>query len=332
MSQRPFLGVTIFTLAVVLVFVYVGEVLTRISGEADRGPGVTVAAGSITPEAGEAIFWGKGKCGTCHAVGSRGNSIRGPNQGDPGPLGMAIGARATERAQERAKATGRAFTPTEYLVESVIDPGAYVVEGYKNEMPNPLRPPIGLKPDEVRAVVAYLQTLGGTVDLSAIKLPAGLEAQVTQAAAAEAWSPYVVGDAKAGEQLFFHPESNAGCAKCHVIQGKGGQVGPELTGIAGTRDPRFIVESILEPSKVIASGYEPILVVTKEGRYVTGVIKREDPAVIEIADSQGEVHRIEKGRIGERAPQKTSLMPGNFGEILTVQEFHDLLAFLLTQK
>lgn len=330
--KRPFLSVALFTVAVVLVFVWVGEVLTTISGEGDRRPAAAVTGENITPEAGEGIFWGKGKCYTCHAVGSRGNSIRGPNQGEAGPLGMAIGARAIERAKERGKATGKPFTTADYLVECLVDPGAYVVEGYKNEMPNPLRPPISLKPDEARAVIAYMQSLGGTVDVAAIKFPAGLEAQAAQAATAEAWTPYVPGDPKAGEGLFFAADSNAGCGKCHLINGKGGTVGPELTGVAGTRDPKFIVESILEPSKVIASGYEPVLLITKDGQYITGVIKKEDASVIEVADSQTQVHRIPKSQIQQRSPQKASLMPGNFGEILTVQELHDLLAFLLAQK
>jgi putative heme-binding domain-containing protein len=319
----------VFTVGIVLIFVYVGEVLTRISGETDRRPGAALTAG-VTPEGGEAIFWGKGKCYTCHAVGSRGSAIRGPNQGETGPLGVAIGARAGERAKERTEATGKPYTATDYLVESLVDPGAYVVEGFKNEMPNPLRPPIALSGDEVRAVIAYMQSLGGTVDVAAIRLPDGLEAQAQ--APAEAWTPYLAGDPKAGETLFFAPDSHAGCAKCHTVNGKGGQVGPELTGVAGTRDPRFIVESILEPSKAIASGYEPILVITKEGQYVSGVIRREDAAVLEVADSQAKVHRIPKGQIQQRSPQTTSLMPENFREILTVQELHDLLAFLLAQR
>ncbi|MBI4610971.1 MAG: c-type cytochrome [Candidatus Rokubacteria bacterium] len=330
--RRPFLGVVVFTLAMVLLFVWIGEVITRVSGEGERRASAVVTGGDITPEAGEAIFWGRGKCYTCHAVGNRGASIRGPNQGESGPLGTAIGARAEARARERTKATGRPFTATDYLVESLLDPGAYVVEGYKNEMPNPIRPPISLKPDEVRAVIAYLQSLGGTADVAAIKLPAGLAAQVAQAGKAEEGKPYLPGDPKKGEELFFNPESNAACAKCHAVDGKGGTVGPELTGVAGTRDTRFIIESILEPSKDIASGYEPILVITKEGQYLTGIIKRQDANVIEIVDSQGRAHQVPQSQIQQKAPQKTSLMPENFKEILTVEEFHDLLAFLHTLK
>jgi putative heme-binding domain-containing protein len=198
-------------------------------------------------------------------------------------------------------------------------------------MPNPLRPPIKLSADELRAVIAYLQSLGGNVDVAAIKLPAGVEA-AARAAAVEEWKPYLAGDPKKGETLFFDAGSNAACAKCHAVKEKGGTVGPELTNVAGTRDPQFIIESILDPSKEIASGYEPILIITKGGRYITGVVKKEDAGAVEVADSQGELRRIPKGEIEQRSPQKTSLMPGNFKEILTVEELHHLLAFLLTLK
>ncbi|MBI5628324.1 MAG: hypothetical protein HY953_05350, partial [Candidatus Rokubacteria bacterium] len=137
--RRPFLGVVVFTVAVVLAIVAVGELITRISGEGGRRAAAVITAGNITPEAGESVFWGKGKCSTCHAVGSRGNSIRGPNQGAPGPLGIPIGARAEERARERAKATGKPYPATDYLVESLLEPGADGVRGFMNEMPDPRR-------------------------------------------------------------------------------------------------------------------------------------------------------------------------------------------------
>ncbi|MBI4592893.1 MAG: c-type cytochrome [Candidatus Rokubacteria bacterium] len=330
--RSPFLRVAIFTVGLVAVFVWIGDLITRISGEGTRPPLAAVGAGTVTPEAGEAVFWGKGKCSTCHAAGSRGSSIRGPNQGASGPLGLAIGARAEERARERAKATGKPYTATDYLVESLLDPGAYVVQGYKNEMPNPMRPPIRLGADEVRAVVAYLQSLGGAVDVAVIKLPASAQALAPAATAADEVKPYLAGDPKKGEALFFDADSNAACGKCHKVGSRGGDVGPDLTQVAGTRDLRFIIESVLEPSKEIASGFESMLIITKDGQYVTGILKKEDASAIEVVDSQGRIARVPKDRIQQNAPQKTSMMPENFREILTVEEFHHLLAYLGTLR
>jgi len=325
----PFLRVVLLALGLVGAFVGIGELVTRISGEAERRASLAGGSGPIGPETGEAIFWGKGKCSTCHAVGRRGGSIRGPDQGESGPLGLAIGARAEARARERMRATGRPYTPTDYLVESLVAPEAYVVAGYKNEMPNPLRPPVKLTPGELRAVVEYLQSLGGTVDPGAVRLPASALAAV---APAEDLKPYLPGDPKKGETLFFAADSPAACGKCHRAGQRGGAVGPDLSGIAGTRDARFIIESILEPSKQIASGFEPILIVTTDDRYVTGIVRTEDARGVEVVDGEGRVTRVARARIRQRVPQQTSLMPENFREILTVEEFHDLLAFLLTLK
>ena len=336
--KRPFLAVSVFTVVVVLFFVYIGEVLTRISGEAGRGPsnGVSVGSKAATPEAGEALFWGKGACYTCHSIGGRGSAIRAPNLGETGPLNMPVGARAALRAQERER-QGAAMTPTDYMVESLVEPGAYVVEGFKNEMPIIWRPPIALKPDEIKGVIAYLQSQGATADVAAIETSPffqKLKATAAKGGAefAEAWRPYIPGDTKLGEELFFNPESPAGCGKCHTVGKKGEKVGPELTHVAATRTPQFILEAILEPSKEIASGFDSVLLQTKGGRFISGIIKQEDAASITVADSQGQLQKVAKAEIAERVPQKVSLMPGNFGEILTVKDFHDLLAFLTTLK
>jgi putative heme-binding domain-containing protein len=81
---------------------------------------------------------------------------------------------------------------------------------------------------------------------------------------------------------------------------------------------------------VIASGYEPVLLVTKRAQYLTGIIRREDASIIELVDSQGRSRLVPKREVARRVPQTTSLMPENFAEILTVQEFRDLLAYVLT--
>lgn len=336
--KRPLVGVAIFTLLVVLLFVYIGEVLTRISGEATRGPGYgTPAGGAATPEAGEALFWGKGACYTCHSIGGRGSAIRGPNLGETGPLNMPIGPRAVERAKERAKHAGKPYTAADYLVETLTEPGAYLVQGYQSIMPVIWKPPIALKPEEIKAVIMYLQNQVGVVDSAAIdRSPFFQRLTATAATAgaevAEAWKPYLPGDVEVGKELFFNPESPAGCAKCHTAGDQGGKVGPELTKIAAIQPPQYIIESILEPSKVIVPGFEVTLIKTKDGRFLTGIVKEEDADTIAIADSQGQLQKVAKAEIAERVPQKPSIMPENFSEILTVKDLHDLLGFLLTLK
>ena len=148
---NPLLKVSLFIILLMAAFGYMGYAVTSISGGAVR-----VAEG-INPEAGEVIFWGKGKCSTCHSVGDQGSAIRCPNQGDAGPLGMPIGLRAEARAKERAAKTGAPFSAADYLIESLAHPNAYVVDGYKAEMPVVTKPPINLSPDEVKAVVVYQQ-------------------------------------------------------------------------------------------------------------------------------------------------------------------------------
>jgi putative heme-binding domain-containing protein len=92
------------------------------------------------------------------------------------------------------------------------------------------------------------------------------------------------------------------------------------------------MESILKPSEVIVTGFEPTLIITKDGRYVTGIVKRETDQVIELADSQGQIQKVRKAEVKEVVPQTTSIMPENFAEILTVQDLHDIIAFLETLK
>jgi putative heme-binding domain-containing protein len=336
--KRPFLGVVIFTIVVLLLFVYVGEVLTRISGEEARVQKEMerILGGEIevSPEVGREFFWGRGRCHTCHSVASEGSAIRGPNLGEPGPTGLPIGVRAAQRAKERSEQTGKGFTRTDYLIESMVEPKAYLVEGYSGIMPVIYRPPIALSLDEIKAVITYLQSIGGEVDVAAISDSRFLEQVKLVAAAPAPEGPalLVEGDPEMGEDLFFDPESPAGCAKCHAVNAKGGKVGPELTTIASAQPLEYIMESILKPSEVIVTGFEPTLIITKDGRYVTGIVKREDDQVIELADSQGQIQKVRKAEVKEVVPQTTSIMPENFAEILTVQDLHDIIAFLETLK
>lgn len=323
--RSPFVKVVLFVLALVGIFIWISEELTRISGQTgDQAGGARAAQAGVSVERGEEIYWGKGKCHTCHSLGSRGSAIRGPNHEN-------MGAKAAERAAERSRQTGKPMTAPDYIIESLLDPDAYLVAGYKNEMPVIYKPPISLKPDEIKSVAAYMLSLGGAVDLAAIKLPPGFE-EAAKAAVVTAWKPYMDGDPEAGKALFFDADSPAACAKCHRVGGEGGTVGPELTGVAGRQPLEYIVDSILFPSKVIASGYEPVLVKTKDGRFLTGLLKRNDATGVTFVDKDGKTLTVPKAEIEVVDTRQPSLMPGNFAEVLTVKDLHDLLAFVLSLK
>jgi hypothetical protein len=76
-AGKAFLKSIAFVLVVLAVYIYIAEVITDISGQAHRG---SVAAG-VGPEQGREIFFGKGKCSTCHSLGNEGSAIRCPNLG-----------------------------------------------------------------------------------------------------------------------------------------------------------------------------------------------------------------------------------------------------------
>lgn len=323
--RRRLVEIPLFVIVLIALFVWAGDVVTRAAGATRRAaPGE-----GISLENGERIFWSTGKCHTCHAVGSEGRSVRGPNLGDS-EQGPALAVRAVARARARSAALGREISPADYLVESLTEPGAFVTEGFKDEMPVVYEPPIALTADELTSVVLYLQSLGGEPDLEAITIPPAVRAHGLRRELATPWEPYLDGDSARGRALFFDRTGPAACVTCHRVGDHGGSVGPELTGVAGTRTAAFIVESLLEPSASIANGYETVLVELTSGRLVDGIVRRETADSVWLATSTGEELAFAAGDVQRRRTQETSLMPENLAELLTVRQLHDLLAFLRT--
>jgi mono/diheme cytochrome c family protein len=198
---------------------------------------LSLEGGNVTPQqlvaAGEKIFREKGQCTTCHGLGRAG---RGPDL-------AGVGARAGTR-KPGAKAAA-------YLVESLLKPAAVVVEGFPNIMPDVSRPPIGLNRSEVWAMAAFLQSLGGTVDVKLDDVPQVATAQAGGAAPLE-----LPGDPKAGQAVFV---GKGTCVACHKAGAIGASpVGPDLSNIAGAQTPEYIMAKILDPaSKGVVSGFPP---------------------------------------------------------------------------
>lgn len=322
---NPWLRVALFVAALVGMFVWAGEVVSRASGDTHRaapGEGVSV-------ENGDLIFWGPGKCHTCHAVGGRGQSVRGPDLGAPAG-GEPLMMRAASRARERSVTLGHDVSPTDYLVESLVEPGAYVVEGFKDEMPVVTQPPIYLDADQLTSVLLYLQTLGGQPDPAAIEIPPAALADRRAAAEAVPWEPPLPGDSARGRALFFDPDGPASCAGCHRVGAGGADVGPELTHVASTRTLRAIVESIVKPSATIPAGYETELVETTDGRILDGLVQRETADSLWLVGSLGDVQSLAQDEVARRRVQETSLMPEDLADRLTVTQLYDLVAYVRT--
>jgi len=312
-----------FLLIVLGIYLWIGYSITELTG----GERKTSAAVDVSPEGGEAIYWGKGRCFTCHSVGGQGSAVRGPNHGQFGEkFPLLMGARAVERAKERSEKEGTEFTAVDYMVESLASPGAYVVNGYKNEMAVVYAPPISLSLKEIKAVVAYLMSLGGDLDMEAIDTKPGEQTQAFYskiAAAAEAGG----GDPGAGAIVY---EDN--CSECHMLGEEGGEIGPALDGISA-KGLKFISEAILQPTKSLTKGFETYVAINKDGRQTIGLKTRDEGGEIDITKATGDVVTLAKGDIKEiKIDDTKSVMPDDLSEAMTVKDYQDILSFLMLQK
>lgn len=147
----------------------------------------------------------------------------------------------------------------------------------------------------------------------------------------DAWLELLTGpaDPAAGERVFFHPKS-AGCYRCHRYNGRGAEVGPDLTHIGRSFDRRKLLASILQPSQEIAPLFLPWQVETEDGQVVVGMLVDEkvngDQTYV---DANGKRITLARNEIAARRAAGTSIMPDAVVDLLTTQELRDLLAFLM---
>jgi putative heme-binding domain-containing protein len=134
------------------------------------------------------------------------------------------------------------------------------------------------------------------------------------------------GDPGRGQDVFFG--AKASCAACHTARSQGGQVGPDLSKIGAIRTGRELLESIVFPGASIARGYEPYLVVLKNGRSHQGILKRETGQAIYLVTAERAEVRIPRTDIETLEPSRVSIMPQRLDGQLTRAELADLIAFL----
>ncbi len=273
----------LFILAVSAGFVYICNAIPQIKSE----PAAETRVAGGSPEelvaAGKTIFLSdRAQCLTCHSLGED-PKARCPNQEGLG-----------ERAPKRKPGLGAA----EYLVESVYNPNAYIVSGYPRNQMRPInKPPIALSHDEILAVIAYLNSLGGKTGADFIE-------RVRKAQ--EPWRKGILRPEEGGEEFrspVFHGDVNRGreifrkqpCIKCHRVGPEGREIGPELTKVGASQTPDYILESILNPSAVIVKGYKQTIVFWKQegresvrGAAMAWLPNREHPRKLRLGVLEGE--------------------------------------------
>ncbi len=150
----------------------------------------------------------------------------------------------------------------------------------------------------------------------------------------QAWQAFLAqgGNVEAGRRVFSHPNA-ARCFVCHAVEGRGGMVGPDLTGAGGSLSRQKIVESILFPSREIAPMYVPVVLTLKDGSSVTGVGLEEVGAnAITLRDAAGKLVKVSASDVVSRRLEKLSIMPEGLPDAMTPGEFRDVVEFLSRQK
>jgi cytochrome c oxidase cbb3-type subunit 3 len=197
---------------------------------------------------------------------------------------------------------------------------AQVFDAIKNGIPLTQMAPFSgqFADDQVWQIVAYIHGLRGT----AIDTPAQ-------------------GNVANGEQIFWNKGQ---CGTCHMMKGKGGLIGPELTNIAGMRKVSSIVDALTKPLHRIPgdggthdsvlmplSSYQPVRVTLADGKVLSGVLRNEDSFSLQVFGTDNQLHLLDRSKLKEVYYEPKSLMPTDYDKRLTPAEFQDLMAFLTRQ-
>jgi cytochrome c oxidase cbb3-type subunit III len=173
---------------------------------------------------------------------------------------------------------------------------------------------VGMTDDEIWQIIAYLRS----VQVQAPAKP--------------------VGNAAHGKELFY---GDAACSSCHMVEGQGGRLGPDLTAVGTARTIDALVESVRTPSKRLAWGltestkefaqeYQTVTVVTSDGHEIKGVILNEDQFSLQMMDKTERIHLLEKDELRSIRKSRESLMPPYDTAALSDQDLNDIVAYLLS--
>ena len=228
MTNLKVLAVGLGTIA---FYTFVAQIIPQLESEV---PETLDLSAGVTPEmlirAGEDLFMGGAGCTSCHGLGTRAPNLRTDHSGE-GTIGARCGTRGSDCKT--------------YLYTSLTDPSIYMVDDFPPIMPDARRQ---LSQDQIWAVVAYLQSLGGEVTVTADDIGSG----AGDTGGATPGGGTTMTATTDPMQLLTE---NA-CIGCHQIDGAGAPVGPPFDGIGARISSDRIRQGIVDPDAVIAEGFE----------------------------------------------------------------------------
>jgi putative heme-binding domain-containing protein len=139
-----------------------------------------------------------------------------------------------------------------------------------------------------------------------------------------------LGNFKRGAALYNRPA--LACVSCHAIKGKGGQLGPELGGLATHMVTEGILESLLKPSRQIKQGYESVVITLKNKEVRVGTLHRKTPSEVLLRDAAGKITSVPGNQIATIDSSGVSIMPPGLTNSLRRDELLDLLHYLTHLK
>jgi putative heme-binding domain-containing protein len=180
-----------------------------------------------------------------------------------------------------------------------------------------------------RAGAVFRGTLG-TEPLTEMRSPAaGLFAAVFAVVASAAQTPQPSsGDAATGRAIF---EGSAGCLRCHSVDRRGGNIGPDLSWIGILRTPESLRTSLTDPDAQVSPRHVTVVVETRPGEQVIGHALNEDDLSIQIRDANGELRSFVKTDLKDLRREPRSLMPA-YAPKLPPDAIDHLVAYLRTLR
>ncbi|MEZ6068251.1 MAG: c-type cytochrome [Planctomycetaceae bacterium] len=170
-------------------------------------------------------------------------------------------------------------------------------------------------------LLARLNDVWGTIRST----PAEKQAQIAEYKKLLTAESIAEADLPHGRELYVR-----NCGKCHKLFGAGESIGPDITG-SNRANLDYILQNVLDPSALVGRDYQTTMVVTSDGRVLTGLIKEENETGL-VLQTATEVVVIDKADVDTRKLSEQSLMPEGQLKEMSAEDVRDLIAYLGTAR